>query len=141
MKNSGIAILLFLVLSVSCKAQITDQDAIKETVTAFSKAGDNNNVQALEKHLDQHYRVVLNRLFGSKTVGVVSKTQYLEKIKTKEWGGDSRNLTFEDIVINGTTASTKVTFKGKKATIVSIIILVKNEKGIWKLVSDIPIFK
>ncbi len=141
MKNSGVAMLLFLILTVGCKAQVTDQDAIKQSITAFSKAGDNNDTQALEKLLDQHYRVVLNRLFGSKSVSIVTKTQYLEKIKTKEWGGDSRNLTFEDIVINGTTASTKVTFKGKKATIVSIILLVKNEKGIWKLVSDIPIFK
>lgn len=141
MKKLKILGLLFAILTIGCKAQTTEKEAITEAITAFSKAGDSNDANTLDTLLDTNYRVVMNRLFGNKTVSVVTKAEYLKKIKTKEWGGDSRELTIENIVINGTVSSAKVTFKGKKATIVSILILVKNEKGIWKLVNDTPIFK
>ncbi|WP_298474374.1 nuclear transport factor 2 family protein [uncultured Maribacter sp.] len=141
MKKLRILSLLLLLLTFSCTAQTSEKTSITETITAYSDAGDTNNTNALDKLLDSNYRVVMNRLFGSKSVRVISKSEYLKKIKSKEWGGDSRLLTIENIAINGTTASAKVTFKGKKATISSILILIQEEKGNWKLINDTPTFK
>jgi hypothetical protein len=81
----------------------------------------------------------MNQLFGSKKVAVISKSVYLEKIKSKEWGGDKRTAIIENVIINGNTSVAKVTFKGKKATFISLINLVKNAKGEWKLISDTPV--
>ncbi len=53
--------------------------------------------------------------------------------------GKSIKLAIEDLVINGSTAMAKVTFNGEKMKTVSLITLVKNEKGQWKLVSDVPV--
>ena len=111
---------------------------MENTIVAFAEAGDRNDTEELKNYLDDNYRVVMNRLFGSSEVSVVPKSVYLEKIKTKEWGGDTRKLTIEGTTINGSSASAKVMFKGTKMTFVSLITLVKNEKGIWKLLSDIP---
>ena len=125
--------------TVSC-SQTSQMKAIEKTITAFSKAGDTNNSLELAKYLDDNYRIVMNRLFGSKEVSVMSKSLYLEKIETKEFGGDTRELIISNVVVNGSTASAKVVFKGKKATFVSLMTLIQNEDGTWKLISDVPIF-
>ena len=134
----GIFGLLFLGAGT---AQASEVKAIKKTITAFAKAGDRNDAQALGKHLDANYRIVMNRMFGSKEVSVMPREVYLQKIKDKEFGGDKRKLTFEKIVINGPTASAKVVFKGSKMTFVSLITLVRNENGVWQLVNDTPVIR
>ncbi len=133
-----VAMLCVLLGTMSCNGQSSEVKEVKKVITAFSKAGDTNNVTELNKHLDENYRVVMNRLFGSTEVSVMPKVVYVEKIKTKEFGGDTRELTIENVVINGTSASAKVTFKGSKMTFVSLIILIKNGSGAWKLISDTP---
>jgi ketosteroid isomerase-like protein len=116
-----------------------EKKAIKEVVAAFARAGDAHDVAALEETLDDSYRIVMNRLFGSPEVSVMSRETYLEKIESKEYGGGSRKLTFESIVVNGTTASAKVKFLDERMTFISIIVLIKDGNGRWKLVSDVPV--
>ena len=128
-----------LMITIGSIAQSKDHKAINRTITAFSKAGDNNDYNKLNDYLDDNYRIVMNRLFGSKEVSIMPKSVYLEKIKSKEFGGDKRKLYIEDPIINGATAVVKVTFNGKKMKTVSLITLVKNQNGQWKLVSDVPI--
>ena len=141
MKKIILVPLMFLIVStMSCASPKEEEKEILETIVLFSKAGDNNDIDKLSLYLDDNYRVVMNRLFGSKEVSVLSRSAYLEKVKNKEFGGDDRTVTVENVVINGNTASTKVTFKGKRATFTSIIVLVKTKEGKWKLISDTPFF-
>ncbi|NJM94210.1 MAG: nuclear transport factor 2 family protein [Cytophagales bacterium] len=63
------------------------------------------------------------------------------KIRSKEYGGDQRQVTIDQVVINGEVASAKVTFAGTKMTFVSIIGLVKDDQGRWKLISDMPVVR
>lgn len=116
------------------------KDAIEATIKAFAKAGDENDADEVSTHLDDNYRVVMNRLFGSSAVATVNKDVYLEKIRSKEWGGDQRKVTVQEITINGSNATAKVLFEGKKATVSSLMMLVQTENGTWKLVSDNPVF-
>ena len=134
-----IAIVCAMFTTFNSNAQKNETKKIKEIITAFSKAGDQNNIKKLSFYLDDNYRIVMNQLFGSKKVAVISKSIYLEKIKSKEWGGDTRTAIIENIIVNGNTSVAKVTFKGKKATFISLINLVKNAKGEWKLISDTPV--
>lgn len=126
---------------VACSAQKNEMKNIEKVITEFSKAGDENDAEKLATYLDDNYRIVMNRLFGSTEVSVMPKSVYLEKIKSKEYGGDKRGLTIENTVINGTTASAKVTFEGSKMTFVSLIVLIQDLEGNWKLICDTPIFK
>ena len=139
MKNTILIGLIVLFANAPLQAQSTDEKEIKDTVLAFAKAGDQNDVQTLEQHLDSNYRVVMNRLFGSSEVAIIPRSVYLEKIKSKEWGGDQRQVTFKNIIVNENVATAKVVLKGKKATFVSLMDLIKTEKGSWKLISDTPI--
>jgi ketosteroid isomerase-like protein len=128
-------------MTVSSNAQSSDEKAIKQTILEFSKAGDANDADKLATYLDDNYRIVMNRLFGSAEVSIMPKDVYLEKIKTKEYGGDSRKVDIESIMLNGTTASAKVSFVGTKMTFVSILTLIKDGNNQWKIVCDVPIVK
>ena len=120
-------------------AQKSDMNAIKSTITAFAKAGDNQDVSALEPLLDANYRVVMNQLFGSTEVSVMPRAVYIEKIRAKEFGGDTRTLTFENVQVNGNTAVAQVLFKGQKMSFNSLLTLTQNAKGDWQLVQDCPV--
>jgi hypothetical protein len=115
-----------------------DKSKITTVIKQFSSAGDNSKDKLLATYLDENYRVVMNRLFGSDKVSILSKEVYLSKIESKEFGGTAREVKIMDILINGNTACVKVIFKGEKVTFNSLIILLKNKEGEWKLVSDIP---
>ncbi len=122
------------------KDNTSEEKSIEACITGFAKAGDLNDVPALSAYLDANYRVVMNRLFGSEEVQVVDKTFYLEKIRTKEWGGDTRTINVEGILINGDSATAKVKLVGEKSTVSSLFLLVKNAEGSWQIVSDTPVF-
>lgn len=116
----------------------SDAGRISNVITQFSKAGDMHDVPVLDKLLDNNYRVLMNRMFGSDKVVALQKSDYLNKVSSKEFGGDSRTVEIENLVINGTTASVQVNFTGEKLSYRSIIVLVKNADNDWKLVADLP---
>ncbi len=118
MKKS-ILVLLIAMAGVGASAQENEEKGIKTLITNFAKAADNNNVTELETYLDENYRIVMNRLFGSEAVSVISKADYLAKIESKEWGGDKRKVEVHSVTINGNTPSAHVTLKGEKATFIS----------------------
>ena len=138
MKSSILFILLAMVSMPISQTQPTDMEAIQSTITAFAKAADQSDAKALAQYLDPNYRIVMNQLFGSSEVNIMPRAVYLDKIAKKEFGGDDRSLKFENISINGSSASAIVLLKGKKMTFRSIFTLVKNAEGKWKLVSDVP---
>lgn len=126
---------------LSCQAQNSEMKNIEQTIVAFSQAGDENNATKLATYLDDNFRIVMNRLFGSTEVSIMPRAVYLEKIKSKEFGGDQRTVTIQNIETNGNSACAKVNFKGTKMTFVSLILFIQNSSGEWKLVNETPIVK
>ena len=135
----SITIIFLLLSAMACSAQKDQTKNIESAITEFAKAGDENNSEKLAHYLDDNFRIVMNRLFGSTEVSVMPKSTYLEKIKSKEYGGDHRTVTIENIVINSTTATAKVIFTGKEMTFISLIVLIQDPEGNWKLTSETPI--
>jgi ketosteroid isomerase-like protein len=135
------ALLCLTLLTMEANAQSSDLSQIEATITGFTKAGDQSNSEKVSSYLDDNYRIVMNQLFGSTEVSVVPKSLYLEKIKSKEWGGDTRVITIKNVNVNGKTASAKVIQKGTKSTFVSTMVLLKDNAGNWKIVCDIPIIE
>ncbi len=143
MRHCMLILLMGISFSLSCSAQKTTtmekgEQAVKMALKKFAHSGDVQDAATLDQLLDDNFRIVMNQLFGSKEVIVMSKEVYLEKIKNKEFGGDKRKVHIEDLKIVGKSAQAKVTLKGSKATFISLIQLVMNSQGEWKLVSDVP---
>ena len=144
--KTGILIALFSLLSTgffgaTLYGQQADLKSIEATILAFAKAGDQSNAAEVAQYLDDNYRVVMNRLFGSSSVSIVDKAGYLDKIRTKEWGGDNRKVRILNVIINGNTATAQTNLVGTKITFISLFTLIKNADGLWKLVQDMPIIQ
>lgn len=140
-KAKFITLICLLFTAVSTNAQSNSMKDIETTIHAFAKAGDNSDAETLDAYLDANYRVVMNRLFGSHEVSVLTKELYLSKIKSKEFGGDSREVSIHNVTVNGSTANAKVSFKGTKMTFISLLSLVQDAEGNWKLISDTPVLE
>jgi len=133
-----IAVVFSFFTMVACSAQKSEMKNIESTINQFVKAGDNSDAKKLATYLDDNFRVVMNRLFGSDQVATMEKSVYLEKIRSKEFGGDNRTVEIENILINGSTASAKVNLKGSKMTFISLLTLVQGADGNWKIIADTP---
>lgn len=140
MKKSILVCLIGMV-GFSTLAQKNDEKAIEAVIKNFAAAADKNDAELLSTYLDENYRIVMNRLFGSAAVSVMTKADYLAKIESKEWGGDAREVTVMQIIVNGSTATAHARLKGAKSTFVSLFVLLKDADGKWKLVSDSPIIE
>ncbi len=139
MKKNVLVIVIAMVTSTTAWAQMPgDEQAVKEAVVRFAQSADQQNADALDELLDANFRVVMNRLFGSSEVSVLTKDIYLDKIRNKEFGGEERKVQIEEVAITGNTASAKVTFRGSKASFTSFLQLIKTEEAHWKLISDLP---
>ncbi len=88
MKKVMYVSMIALLTAMSCMAQSSEEKSVKSTITAFSKAGDTNDAEALADYLDPNYRIIMNQLFGSTEVSILPRAVYLDKIKSKEFGGD-----------------------------------------------------
>lgn len=139
MKRALFLGLFSVLMSTAVLAQTKEVTAVKAAIEGFSKAGDASDADKLATYLDVNYRVVMNQLFGGTEVAVMPRAVYLDKIRKKEFGGDKRELTFNDVQINGNTAYANVVFKGTKMTFTSIVTLAQNAAGSWLLVSDVPV--
>ncbi len=131
---------LMTLTAIHTNAQTPAMKEVKQTVQKFMKAGDQNDSKTMEGLLDSNYRVVMNQLFGSEEVSILPRDVYLQKISSKEFGGDSRKITFKEVIINGNNAVVNVESIGEKSTMTSIIVLIKDVDNSWKLVSDTPVF-
>ncbi len=139
MKTNILTLAMSLLLTTACNAQSTKEEKlVKQVIINFSSFGDQQDADGLDTLLDANFRIVMNQLFGSKEVSVMDKTTYLKKIRTKEFGGDRREVKIENLQIDGKTALVRVTLKGTNMTMVSMLQLIKNHAGHWQLVSDLP---
>ena len=136
--KSALLTLLGIFFSNLSQAQQVEVTAVRQTILSMAKAADQSNATELDQYLDTNYRVVMNQLFGSTEVSILSKAVYLEKIRNREFGGDTREISIDHVVINGNSASAQVTFAGAKLTFVSLITLIKDQGGQWKLIGEIP---
>lgn len=140
-------ITIFILLTVlmamagsQVKAQTPEMKEVKNTVKAYMTSGDQNDAKTMATLLDPNYRVIMNRLFGATEVSIMPREVFLQKIESKEFGGDKRTLTFSEVAVNGSTAVVNVKAKGMKSTIQTIIVLIKDDKNKWQLVSETPLF-
>lgn len=111
---------------------------VKQTIISFAHAADVQDDKALELLLDDNFRLVLNQMFGNKGIAMVSKLDYLAKIKAKEFGGDKREVTILNLTVLGNNAGVQAIFKGSKFTVVTFLQLIKTNTGEWKIINDLP---
>lgn len=132
-KLSSFIILFAAFSSLGNTLQAQDSElAIRQAITQFASAADANDVQAMDKLLHDSYRIVWPQ--ADKEPMIVPRKLYLEKIGSKEWGGDNRHVKIEWIKTSGAHATALVVLQGK-ATFHSLLDLVKVKEH-WLVTQD-----
>lgn len=137
MKTKILALLTIVTLfSCQSKAQNSNIDDIKSTLTSYLHAGDINDVVKLKPYLHDDFRVVLYDTKKDAT-SILDKKTYVSFIETKKFGGYKRSTNYEDVeLIGDSMASIKMTLTSPgKPTLKNFYSLVKI-KGKWLVFQD-----
>jgi len=107
-------------------------------VTEFVKAGDQSDVQALERVLHPRYQNVQDGFFAEKGLFQIAKAQYIQLVGNRTFGGNHRSIEIRDIEEFGKhMAVVEATLEGPGLIFRSRIVTVR-EKGAWQVLFNFP---
>lgn len=139
MKKVFFASILLMSIRLESQAQNTSDIAIiADAVRTFSNSGDQQDATKLDAILHPQFRAVVHRLFGAPDISLMGKALYLQLIRDKKIGGDSREVHILDMEITNNIATVKAILQGKALRFTTYISLVKLENGTWQIIGDLP---
>ncbi|WP_437397933.1 nuclear transport factor 2 family protein [Flagellimonas lutimaris] len=113
------------------------KQVIINAVTKFIKGGDESDIKALKHILHDQFRNVQYGFFGKKGVFVISKSEYIDLIEQKTFGGVPRSMDILQIEVLGNIAMTKVKMESTELKFISYISLILDD-GEWKVIENFP---
>ena len=120
------------------QTKTTDMEKIETLIQSIVEAADSRHTAILQKHLHPEFRVVANR-FGGDDAKVLTKETYLGMLKEGKIGGDKRIVDIKSVDVQNHIAVAKATLTGAKVTFTSFYQFVKDPKGEWQLIGDMPL--
>lgn len=117
---------------------LNDFQAIEKVVSDFVQSGDTRDLVQMERILDAHFRAIINRQMGNENVMILDRNTYLAAMKAGKIGGDERTIDIISIEILDHNAMVRVALSGSKMNFESFLQLIKDEKGQWTILSDLP---
>ncbi len=133
-----ILILMLLASFISQAQSTSDLDKIQAAVVSFAQAADQQDAARLDLLLHPQYRAVVHRVFGGKELSLMDKATYLQLIRDKKIGGDTRKVTLLQTDVVNNIAQVRAVFEGKELRFTTYVSLVKLESGEWQVVGDMP---
>lgn len=115
-----------------------DLTAVSKAVHAFSQSADTKDLKKMETVLHDDFRAIVNQAFESEKVEFMDKSLYLQLLKDGKIGGSKRKVELLSIDMTVNTAIVKAKLSGEQLIFTTFIQVVKNAKGEWKVLSDMP---
>ncbi len=112
-------------------------EKIKEAVKNFLKGGDNRDAELLEKTLHKNFQNIQDGFFDKKGIYVFSKSEYIDLVINKTFGGSKRSVEFISVEELGNISIVKVALESEFLKFSSSIVCV-FENETWKVISNIP---
>ncbi|WP_026814193.1 nuclear transport factor 2 family protein [Arenibacter certesii] len=114
---------------------------IKQAIIDFVKGGDTSDVELLDKVLHKDFRVTNNGFMGTSGITIVTKNEYLNKIKSGVFGGLPRQLEILEIDQSGKIASVKLRIESAENDFISYNSFVLDADKEWKLINNLAVVK
>jgi hypothetical protein len=109
----------------------------EKAIEAFVKAGDNRDVAALESILHHSFQNIQDGFFDEKGIFIFSKSDYIELIRTKRFGGSPRSLIINSMKQSDHLAIAHTTLESEYLIFHSLIISILDN-GHWKILNNTP---
>ncbi len=110
---------------------------VKTAIEAFVKAGDNRDITVLENILHAGFQNIQDGFFDENGIFVLSKSDYIELIRTKKFGGSPRSIAYNSIEQTGNIATVQVKLESQYLIFHSLIVCVQENEH-WKIINNIP---
>ena len=120
---------------------MNETEKIKQAITDFVKGGDNSDVELLDNVLHQEFRVTNNAFMGTSGVTIITKNEYLDKIKSEIFGGLPRKMEILELDQIGTIASVKLKIESAENDFISYNSLVLDSDHQWKIINNLAVVK
>lgn len=114
---------------------------IRQAIIDFVKGGDNSDVELLDKVLHKDFRVTNNGFMGTSGITIITKNEYLNKIKSGAFGGLPRQMEVLEIDQSGKIASVKLRIESTENDFISYNSLVLDADKEWKLINNLAVVK
>lgn len=124
---------------IGFQLKMNDTEKIKQAITDFVKAGDNSDVQLLDKVLHKEFRVTNNGFMGTQGVAIIDKNEYLNNIKNGVFGGLPRKMQIEQLDHSGKIASVKLRIESAENDFLSYNSLVLDTDNQWKIINNLAV--
>lgn len=112
--------------------------AILKAVTDFIKGGDNSDITALNQVLHSDFRNIQNGFFEKEGIVIFSKSDYLNQIEQKIFGGKPREMTIVSIDQIGKIAMVKALLQSSSLSFTSFISVILDDDNEWKIIENFP---
>ena len=120
---------------------MSDNDRIKKAIIDFVKGGDNSDVGLLDNVLHKDFRVTNNGFMGTSGITIIDKNDYLNKIKSRVFGGLPRKMKIEEIDQSGIITSVKLRIESSENDFISYNSLVLDTDNEWKIINNLAVVK
>ncbi len=112
-------------------------EQIKTAIEAFVIGGDKNDVTLLENILHTNFQNIQDGYFAEKGIYVFSKSEYIELVGNKTFGGNARSIHIVSLEKLDNIAIAKVELESQYLKFVSTITCVCNDDK-WQVINNIP---
>lgn len=137
----AISLLLAGTVFAAYKQQFGPNDlAIRQVITTYIEATDDQQLSRLDSVLHPTYRTVWNRFYGDDVL-VLTRRQYMDHVRKDDIGGVPRTVRFDRIEMVGTIALVKLTMESRGLTYTCFVSLIQDVAGRWWVVDDLPYLK
>ncbi|GGW41590.1 hypothetical protein GCM10007383_27950 [Arenibacter certesii] len=126
---------------IPSKIKMKENHRIKQAIIDFVKGGDTSDVELLDKVLHKDFRVTNNGFMGTSGITIVTKNEYLNKIKSGVFGGLPRQLEILEIDQSGKIASVKLRIESAENDFISYNSFVLDADKEWKLINNLAVVK
>lgn len=113
-----------------------DNKEAEKVLMNYLKAGDESNVEQLDKLTHKFYRVIFKDVSNNE-VSEINRSTYLDLIEKKVFGGNPRKVEIlESNLSENNIASFKVKTSSEGVIFISYFSLI-NDKGSWLVLQDL----
>jgi len=119
---------------------MTSLEQVQKAIQDFIKAGDNNDITALEVVLHPQFQNIQDGFFHEKGIYIFSKEDYKKLVETKQFGGSARTIDFVTINIAGNIAQATLRLESEFLNFDSTVVLCKPADR-WMVIHNIPSIK
>ena len=110
---------------------------ISTLVESYVSALAQRSTEAIDSLLHPEFKVIANKSIALHTSTFLSKTNYLDMIRSGKAGGDDYRIEDLSIHVIGPTAMAQYTLHGRQ-TIMHVFLQLIQEDEDWKIVSNMP---